>query len=701
MSSRRPLQPIPALSANMVGTRYTRTTTTSKAADGHVDMEDHVQDELHESGSAVSGLTSLEGDDDFERQMIQHARDERRLKEASHGRAQPFRKARTHARVGLTLDNLERNDAQHGAGVTVKSPPSSSASTRSDPAIHAPASWGRKGRPARNWMRAITRDERPQQTPALPDSPLSHKSFAPGSPNKDDSGELDLTFEMPEASIIASTPYIPRNTRLDDIRAREMESLREQRVATARLDRTRSQSPEEVRRSSTGPAMESHSTVDTAAAQSQNPGSPARRLRSRGGSWQALSRSQPEPSQEDASIAVYRKSVETVGVVERGVVASAERQPARPDRSRRTDSQDLLRRLARASNTPSPKAVAPAARPQTYHSPQTQTAVAETSDIAPAEKEYAANAAQESIPAPREPSQRAQRQDTPHDGTTPDVPSAAPTTEDIDATPVPAEHTILNPKTPLVMGGWIDTPGPRTAHKPIELPRPRSRSQSPEERSRPSMRPMAPSQDQETAAEAPEATPLSLPRPQLPSSALHALVQEARVSHDYGEDTIHSLEDLMTPLGDNEVEEDTLQGLALPTSAPRNEAERERQAEVVQIHRLNQHLRATKTRIRDTSRGMSRVGTRVERIEVEETGEKVPFTVHDLSHDFSPWIWFRGFFWDERLKTQRRVQNAPLKIWGGVTVLGILLTISFIWWASETVAWYVLSLPIFVLLFLD
>ncbi|KZM22934.1 hypothetical protein ST47_g5933 [Ascochyta rabiei] len=773
MSSRRPLQPTPALSANVSSTRYARTTTTSsQGADGHVGMEDPAQDHVQDSGSVVSGLTSLEGDDDFERLMIQNARDERRLHEALHGRAQPFRKARTHARVGLTIDNLERNDAQNSshdhinidrninnnnhnnnindrniinnnnhnnnnindrniinnnnindrniinnnnhnnnhnvsyanARAAIKSPPSSTGSTHSDPAIHAPASWGRKGRSSGKWMRSITRDEQPQQTPAPPDetmieqhdrsganaprrsvedSPLSHKSFHQSTPPNDHSGQLDLTFDMDECSIIASTPYIPRNTKLDDILEREH---------MARLDGVQETSPEEKHRLPT----HTHGTGDTDA-QSQQQRSPVRRLHNRTSSWQPLSRPQPELGEENSPIAVYRKSVETVGAVERHVVAKAQRQSARPVSSRRTDSQHLLRRLARASNTPSPKAPTPAAPapPAPPTQPQTsQTAVTDASHTALEQKEEAANEtpAQEtaaaSTLASQEQPRREHRQDTPHDGTTPDVPSSAPTREQVDETPMPTEHTILNPKTPVVMGGWIDTPGPRTAHKPLELPHPRS--QSPERgsprKSRSPTRPTAPTREQQPAAEAHEAVQPSLPRPQLPSSALHALVQEARASHDYGDDTIHSLEDLITPLSDNEVEEDTLQGLVLPTTAPRNEAERERQAEVVHLHRLNKHLRATSTNIRDVSRGMRRVETRMEHIEVEGTGEKIPVIVRDHSHEFSLWTWFRSFFWDGRLKTQREARSAPLKMWGGITLLGVLLTVSLIWWASEAVA---------------
>ena len=714
MSSRRPLQPIPALSASVSSTRYARSTTTTQAADGTLDMEEDVQNDAHDSGSVVSGLTSLEGDDDFERLMIQNARDERRLDEALNGRAQPFRKARTHARVGLTMDNLERNEAQntnsgpHGnARVAIKSPPSSSGSTRSDPAIYAPAGWGRKGRSNRNWMRNITGDAQPHQTPAPPDettmeqhgpdgataplrsvedSPLSHKSFNQGTPRRDASAELDLTFDMNEASMLASTPYIPRNTKLDDIREREMESRREQGVAAARQDSIR---------------------------QSQEHASPARRLRRRTDSWQSLTKSQPELGKENLPITVYRKSVETTGVVERDAVASAERQPTRPFSNRRTDSQNLLRRLARASNTPSPNAVAPA-RPQNAPAPQphssSQTAATDTSYTTPEREEEAAkempakDTATASASTLQEQPQRELRQDTPHDGTTPHVPSSAPTTttEDVDATPMPVEQTVLNPKTPYVMGGWVDTPGPRTAHKPAELPRPPSQ---PPKKGSPSKsrspKPTAPTEDQQPAVEPSAPTQPSLPRPQLPSSALQALVQEARASNDYGDDTIHSLEDLITPRADNEPEEDTLQGLALPTSAPRNEAERERQAEIVHLHRLNQHLRVTSTSIRDVSRGMRRVGSRMEHIEVEGTGEKVPVVVSHLSPEFSLWKWFRSCFWDERLETQRQVESSPLKIWRGVTLLGILLTLSFIWWASETVAWYVLSFPIFILLSLD
>jgi hypothetical protein len=90
--------------------KYSYITKVSTNVDALPAMAERAQDEhtLNSQGSIVSGLTALESDaDDFERLMIQQARDERRLNDALRGTAQPFRKARTHPNVGLTLENLE------------------------------------------------------------------------------------------------------------------------------------------------------------------------------------------------------------------------------------------------------------------------------------------------------------------------------------------------------------------------------------------------------------------------------------------------------------------------------------------------------------------------------------------------------------------------------------------------------------------
>ncbi|KAI4633120.1 hypothetical protein J4E80_000483 [Alternaria sp. BMP 0032] len=662
MTTRQPLQTLPPPSANVINTRY-----------AHLQRPASTQEDVQDAASVGSALSDLENDaeDEFEKRMIQNARDERRLNQALGSRPQAFRKARTHPRVGLTLDNLERNNAVAGADGHVKfeSPPSSTGSARSDPAIHAPATWGRKSRSNRNWMRTITYEEEQQQTPApaddtihdhydeahanvprrsVEDSPLSHK----GTPRNDQSQEWDLTFELNEASMIASTPYIPRNTALDDIRQREMESVKEQ-AATARLERMRQGSPEQSR-----PRTSSIRTVDTVDSSAriteqvtQPAPSPKRRLRTRTHSWQSIGKAQPVTGigMEDPPVAMY-KSAENIAAVDREAVATAQPVPPRRIPNRREDSQDLLRRLARVSNTPSPRQAAPS-RPESAppapldSAPQTVLTETTQSESKPASVEETPISAEVPDAVAATSTVRQEHNESKE---------AAASTEQVEATPMPKERPALNSKTPVVTGAWVDTPGPRTVQRPAVASR--SRSLSPKKGSPRKQRPS------EKAEEPSEAMPVEPVRPQLPKSALQALVDEAksqdrRPSADFGDSTINSLEDLIAPSGESQIDEDTLQGLQLPTETPRNEAERQRQQELLHLHRMNDRLRAARTSIRDASRGMKRVEDQVEHVEEGENGEKVKVT-----------------------------SNSWGRAWGGLTGLSIFLIVLFTWWISEEIA---------------
>ncbi|KAH7077692.1 hypothetical protein BKA63DRAFT_270053 [Paraphoma chrysanthemicola] len=643
--------------------------------------------------STVSNLSELENGetDDFERLMIQNARDERRLKDARQGRVQAFRKARTHPRVGLTIDNLERNNARNSgaldpsAHVKFQSPPSSSGSARSDPAIHAPAGWGRKSRSNRNWMRTIAYDEQ-AQTPVpaddtihgdqyqrhagmddeadLPrdfgqDSPLSHK----GTPRNDRSAEWDLTFELNEASIIASTPYIPRSTVLDDIRERELEGVKRESMS-------RSLSEE---------------TLQPQTVASENEPSPEAK-RKRTNSWKSIGKSQPVTGAGMDNSPIVYTSVETV------TVDRVSQGSSRPLQHRRHDSQDLLRRLARASNTPSPARIAappqqtaPDALPAQMDKalePSHQTPVPTTS-IEPPAAEGRGETSQD------EPA--AKQQETIAASNIAPKPAPVEIAEDVDATPMPVDQPRLEAKTPVVTGAWVDTPGPRTVRKHISIAR--SPSQSPKKRS-----PQKQRSPQRTSApaveELQEDTAAEVVRPQLPSSALQALVQEAkapgrRPSADYGDSTINSLEDLITSPAEGEVDEDTLQGLQLPTETPRNEAERQRQQELLHLHRMNDRLRAARTSIRDVSRGMKRVEGRVEHDE-EDGSTKARVVIHECpcaadGHGHSTLLQqTRNLFWNSHLKTQRK--GTRWRYWGGLTTLSIVLTTLLLWWISEEIA---------------
>lgn len=689
-------------------TRYAHVTTTT-ARDAAMD---DVQD-----------LSDLENDaDEFDRLLIQNARDERRLKEALNGtrRVTAFSKARSAKHVGLTIDNLQRSNARDDAAAgasrhgAVKSPPSSSGSARSDPAIHAPPTWGRKSRANRNWMKSITFVEEIQTPPpveetangyyedhfqqhegahdanvprhSVEDSPLSHKS----TPRHDRSAEWDLTFELNEASMIVSTPYIPRNTALDDIRQREFESQK--------LVRIQEDSPEATRR----PRLSSTTNgADNAEPATQAPASPEKRMRKRTASWQSIGKSQPVTGtgKENSPVAIYKTTTETVSVVERDTYGGSQARPKRPLRHRREDSQDLLRRLARASNTPSPGRVIES-RPQTALERQSDGAPEMTQMATPPKSPGKDKHVEECVPqsevehgaaAADTQSKQEEPKDTPREPEAPSELELEPQVEpegeaeDVDATPMPVERTALDPKTPVVTGAWVHTPGPRTIRKQITISR--SPSQSPK-KSSPKKRASPQKSQQPAVDEAPKGTAVDTIRPQVPSSALQAVVQEAkthgrRESVDFGDSTINSLEELIaSPI--EEVQEDTLQGLQLPTAPPRNEAERQRQQELLHLHRMNDRLRAARTSIRDASRGMKRVENQVEHGDDPGRAALNCPCAADADHRMPLWKYPIRLFWNPKYKAKRT--NTKWGFASGLTPTSLFLLTLLLWWISEEIA---------------
>ena len=669
------------------------------------------QVETQNTDDTVS-LTSLEsGADDFDRRMIQTAREQRRLDNARTPKIHAFSKARIHPRVGVTLENLERHNAKDNAARGPNaharfnnSPPSSSGSTRSDPALNVPSGWGRKGRVKRDWMRTITAeassganapdsDDTPPRNADVPrqsveDSPLSHKSFSHGTPASQRRRSIDdWTFDLNEVSLIASTPYRPRNTVLDDIRQREMEALEEQGMAADRLDRIREGSPEGKRR----PRSASSKSANDQAAD-MNPGavSPSQttsgvRPHRRTNSWQAVGKA-PAVTGESTGVTpiiVNKKSSETIGTVDKQLLAN-QATPARRLPNRRDDSHDLLRRLARASSTPSPgPGRTEALRPQSSSARQfgnsSQTAVNDTSPLNPTSLREIPSAEQEDRP-----------------GSSYRRPAAG-----FNATPMPPERSILNPKTPVVTGAWVDTiietPGPSTDQRSTRPSQSSSlRNRSPAKKSTEKSQPESPEEEQEQPVPA-------VTKPDLPRSVLDAIVEEARAngggrySIDYGESTINSLEELITPMrGTPEPgapDEDTI-GLDIPTAAPRNEAERRRQEELLHIQQMDQKLRSTRTSLRDTSRGIRRVEEQIERGGEQAKGQPDAGDLQTTSGKTVRHLYtcpcaesghtqaslgksIKLLFYDSSLKPKRRG-------WG-LTWLSIILLTLLAWYLAENI----------------
>lgn len=680
----------------------------------------------HNSDNSLS-LTSLEsGADDFERRMIETAREERRPDNARTPRIHAFSKARTHPRVGVTMENLERLNAKSNtslgpnahAHARLISPPSSSGSTRSDPALNVPSGWGRKARVKRDWMRSITAeassgadarddtldriapdsDETPPRNPDVPrpsieDSPLSHKSFSYGTPASQRRRSIDdWTLDLNQASLIASTPYRPRNMALDDIRQREIESLEEQGVPTNGLDKIRDGSPEGKRRprsasskSANDQAVDTNSRPGTlSSSKSSLKSTSGSRPHRRTNSWQTIGKATAVTGESTGTtpIIVNKKSSETIGTVDSRLLAN-QATPARRLPNRRDDSHDLLRRLARASSTPSPgPSRTEASRPQSASSRQfgssSQTAVNDTSPPNPTTLRESSSAEGEDL-------------QTSSNGR----PAAG-----VNATPMPAERTILNPKTPVVTGAWVDTiietPAPLTDQRSTRPSQSSVRNRSPVKKTA-----EVPQNTEQPEEEQERPVPV-VTKPDLPRSVLDAIVEEARASgrhraSDYGESTINSLEELIMPIpGASESgtpDEDTI-GLEIPTAVPRNEAERRRQEELLHIQQMDQKLRSTRTSLRDTSRGIRRVEEQIERGGEEPNGQLdagAPRTANgktvrhlyecpcsESGHaQFSLWTGFKRLFYDSSLKPKRRG-------WG-LTWLSILLLAVLTWFVLENI----------------
>jgi hypothetical protein len=652
--------------------------TTHKSPDNVIDMNGRMRAQnetpnalYNDSDSAVSGLTTLDNDtDDFGQLIIQSARDQHRLREATRSNipVQAFRKARTHPRVALTLENLERREQSPGEQNAQKwgsaSAESSLSSQRSNPPLRPPREWGRKGKRRNDWLRKVMEPGDIEKTPKAIRSGQTETSGSQGSsvsaPDADvpvesievsppkllstqrsspvggyneslaRAHEWELTEDMSLGSIIASTPAAPRNTVLDEIRLREIENLRERKVTSSRL--------EEIRETTEEQSLAQRAQAETSKRPEIDP---------------SIMKTSPNHTDSISRVSTTVKEPEKHphnGVspnlrVDRGVETSlnsreelhAGEQLTRPPR-RRDDSQDLLRRLARVtSSSPSPARTtesysqlrsSPIVKDGANHPTHLENrdrkaskpATFQTSDIQNREllAEQMNDSEKENI-APQDPlSTKTEQSKAPIDNTK--LGNVCP------------EET-LPVKTPRVIGAWVDTPITQrtmlatnasqedssaqvgtaqvgTAHRnakledleDVELTRDATRSNN---------------------HESPTTENASQSKPGLAPSALASLVDHAREKRKnglddvFGDSTIDSLEHLIHP--DDELtasvtmDEDTLQGLKVPPNLPKTEAERVRYREAIALHRMNERLRATRTNIRDTQRGLKKIETRVDK----------------------------------------------------------------------------------------
>ncbi len=161
MTSKRPSRALSPISPNRVLVDLRLLSKSGQSFDEFHVMDERSQDEnTQSSGSAISGLSQLESEtDDFGRQILEHTkqRDRQRMRDATTGRVEAFRKARPRPRIALTMENLERNDAStQGRGLELRphSQPSQSSSERTTP-LNLPLGWGRKGKQKNDFLGRI------------------------------------------------------------------------------------------------------------------------------------------------------------------------------------------------------------------------------------------------------------------------------------------------------------------------------------------------------------------------------------------------------------------------------------------------------------------------------------------------------------------------------------------------------------------
>lgn len=575
------------------------------------------------SDSPYDGLQENDTEDSFGRRMIREMR-------AENPRPQAFRRARPRLRHGLTMENLERVPVAKG-GPTPEyvqrqagSVTSSGDSRASDPPPNVPKSWGGRSRKP-EWLKrrfaaeveAFSEALKTGTTdtidwsaiavdiplPSVEDTPLSHKSSRRSTPaadsarkntKLDDIMRLEQEEDFSMTNLITSTPaIISRGTKLDEIRRLELENAISdavdesvyptpppekavrRRSSTSKRDRVRSRSPG---RDGDMVASWSHPAEQEIVAQKRDD-----------------RHSTPKRLPNDAPQISSRNRPHIVDNAASDMQLDLETNLQRPS-PHREDSQDILRRLARAaSNTPSPSRVAgtainalsPKKNKQTRFNEQKEGAAPKfealsSGDSAPKQPDSAAkpdeNIASKGLPQSQEVQLRDARRQPLSEVT-------------LLENPPPKG---LEPKTPVVTGAWIETPKPttNTSHRPQSDPPTTSTAKQDDE-----------SKSTKPEPARPAAAPNDTMKPHLPSSALTAVLS---TENGLGDSTITSLEDILGR-PPSHLDEDTLTTLDLTTFVPKTPAEALRYKELLTLRKMNAQLRATRDSIRDAKLGIGRV----------------------------------------------------------------------------------------------
>ena len=504
-------------SASPISLRTSRRSSRGPIEEVVIEEEEAGQQENNTQGSDENSQMSFPSnasDDALDGAMTQYAKDEQRLKEVLRSDARPFRKAHLGERVGLTAENLRRRNGSNDSGSSTLGS-GSSGSRASDMQLNIPRDWGRKARTGKDWLSRInsrsgrftgdvpkahniedanipSEDQRRFSEPNVDwsataaDVPLpsvedsssqagpSSRNSTPNSmvrrnPSLDTLREWEINeddFTARSLQFSDSPPVRIRNTTLDRIREREIETLEKSALTTNRLGELREKkSLEHIRRRSPSvPAvvpLQEEEEGDENAKDNPRP------------SWESSLKPSSEDGMNardhstvpgdlgdtnpDTPIVIYKGRPEAsaaIGVADRRQPFPTTHPSQRPSHERQ-DSRDLLRRLARvtsASPSPSPTRVERDGN-MPGHLGKAEKVHSKTSLSDPSTKPVESNLGDGN-----------QSSNETH-------PAAATNDDEImtgfgvDRTPQMKRQNI-HLKTPLVTGAWIDTPLPTGGRGP-------------------------------------------------------------------------------------------------------------------------------------------------------------------------------------------------------------------------------------------
>lgn len=632
-------------------------------------MEEHGGVEGSEGSSGASFLENAT-DNSFGKALAKHAKDEELVNNALKNGGQIFSKARVGERVGLTVENLRRNNGSHEVLISKLngSWEGSIASDRSGPGVNVPRGWGRKGKGGKEWLGRINntsgrgrstgdspklakdRDSiATKENQALPadaevdwvstavDVPLPSiengsslgESISRGSTPKSTNRrnvplERIQQWDMDDEDFtagslqISNSPRIKvRNSTLDRIRDREIESVERRAVTTSRLVEIREKTSKEQlrRRSPSVPLDESQAVKGETTDQSER-------------SFSAPSRNQTIPEDEghpipNTPVVIHKGPKHNSDKASEATRSSrGQAEPSKRPSPERQDSLSLLRQLARAtSSSPSPS-------PAKDLGEEKKQPISEKEPQGPLPTNHQSE--QDNLPAKQK---EAAEVNIPQER---DTFLGIKLQEETEKTPRPPPQ-IRDLKTPHVMGAWIDTPLP-TGNRGPPLPTPADMEDVNdltfginEELSHlgiPGLKggssddpPRASTND--TGNRGPKET-----KSKTPISALATLLDDARKGlqgdvktekeddedSQLDEDTMQSLQDLIadeTDFSDFLKLIEDKPSLADPEGRPLTSTERERQMETLALDRMNKRLKALGLSIHDAKRGISKLAQQV------------------------------------------------------------------------------------------